>query len=174
MYCDIQVGVEIIFIGDFIVDWCQFRIGFQLFGYDCCVVENSVDMVILQIQFCVLIVVIWYGGDFLMFIYDEFLVCCIVLYVDFFVFQLINVGVFVLLIYEQCGVVVIWCGKQYLFFMFWCDIYFCYYSVEVVEFQVGDQVVECLIGKGIGGVDFFIQCVGQVDVKVDNFVISIY
>lgn len=173
MYCDVEVSVEVIFIGYFVVYCCQFWVIFQLFSDYCGVIEDVVDMFVLQIQFCVLVVVIWNGSDFWVFIYNEFLVCCFVLYVDFFVFQLINIGVFVLLIYKQGRVVIVWGGKQYLFFMFWSDIYVCYYGFYVMEFQVWDQVVKCLVRESVGCINFFIQCLCQVDVKINDLVVCI-
>lgn len=102
MYGNVQFGVEIGFVGYFIVYGCQFWIVFQLFGYYGGVIKDCVDMIVLQVQFCILVVVVRYGSDFWMFIGDEFLVGGVVLYVYFFVFQLVNVGEFILLVDEQC------------------------------------------------------------------------
>ena len=108
-----------------------------------------------------------------MFVGDEFLVSGAVLHADFFAFQLIDAGEFTLLADKQRRVFIVRGREQHLLFTLRGDIHPGHYRVETAELQAGNQAVESLIGKGAGRINLFTQRVRQIDVKADNFVISV-
>lgn len=88
MYSDVQIGVEVLWIGYFFSSNVQLWIGFQLFVYYCCVIKYFINMIIFQIDKGILIIVIGDSFYFGVLILNIFLVCGVVFYFNMFVFQI--------------------------------------------------------------------------------------